>query len=71
MPISMEFQPGARPALSGIWVLDLSRLVAGNTLTHLLANHGDEVIKVERPGIGETSSRSRPETALSERSRAR
>ena len=34
-------------------VLDLSRLVAGNALTHVLADYGAEVIKVERPGQGD------------------
>src|ERR1700741_4006709 len=40
--------PGpARGALSGVRVLDLSRLVAGNTLTGVLADFGAEVVKVE------------------------
>ena len=34
-------------------MLDLSRLVAGNALTHVLADYGAEVIKVERPGKGD------------------
>ncbi len=34
-------------------VLDLSRLVAGNMLTHILADFGSEVVKVERPGGGD------------------
>ena len=43
------FDPGARGALDGVRVVDLSRLVAGNLLTKVLADHGAEVIKVEPP----------------------
>jgi crotonobetainyl-CoA:carnitine CoA-transferase CaiB-like acyl-CoA transferase len=43
------YAPGARGALDGVRVLDLSRLVAGNTLTQLLGDFGAEVVKVEPP----------------------
>jgi crotonobetainyl-CoA:carnitine CoA-transferase CaiB-like acyl-CoA transferase len=43
------FDAGARGALDGVRVVDLSRLVAGNMLTKVLADHGAEVIKVEPP----------------------
>jgi len=48
-----DYTPGKRGALDGVRVLDLSRLVAGNTLTGLLADFGAEVIKVE-PAAGDT-----------------
>jgi len=44
-----DYAPGAKGALDGVRVLDLSRLVAGNTLTGLLADFGAEVVKVESP----------------------
>lgn len=53
MTVEIDFQPEAKSALNGIRVLDLSRLVSGNIVTHLMADHGAEVIKVERPGVGD------------------
>ena len=44
-----DYDASAKGALEGVRVVDLSRLVAGNMLTKVLADHGAEVIKVEPP----------------------
>lgn len=39
--------------LSGLRILDLSRILAGPTCTQLLGDYGADVIKVEKPGQGD------------------
>lgn len=47
--VRKQFDPDAKGALDGVRVVDLSRLVAGNMLTKVLADHGAEILKIEPP----------------------
>ncbi len=44
-----SYRPDAKGALDGVRIIDMSRLVAGNTLTQMLGDFGAEVIKIEPP----------------------
>ena len=46
-------EPPVNGPLTGVKVLDMSRILAGPTCTQLLGDYGAEVIKVEKPGIGD------------------
>lgn len=49
--------------LAGVRVLDLSRLLPGASCTRLLRDLGAEVVKVERPGVGDDLRHEAPEVA--------
>jgi formyl-CoA transferase len=49
-----------RGALSGVRVLDLTRVLAGPFCTMLLGDMGAEIIKIETPGTGDDSRRYPP-----------
>ena len=51
--MTKNYDSDAEVPLKDIRILDLSRLVAANMLTHILADFGAEVVKIERPKVGD------------------
>lgn len=47
------FPPSTAPPLAGYRVLDLTRILSGPYASMLLADLGAEIVKVERPGVGD------------------
>jgi formyl-CoA transferase len=69
-PMSKTLQSNAPPAsllaLAGVRVLDLSRVLAGPWATQTLGDLGAEVLKIEKPGVGDDTRRWGPPFLIEE-----
>jgi crotonobetainyl-CoA:carnitine CoA-transferase CaiB-like acyl-CoA transferase len=59
----VSFDASARGPLADVRIVDLSRLVSGNMVTHVLADMGADVIKIEHPTKGDDLRKWRVEEA--------
>ena len=57
------FDPSASGPLADVRIVDLSRLVSGNMVTHVLADMGADVVKIEHPTKGDDLRKWRVEEA--------